>query len=219
MPRRLTRLLRRRRRLVVTLLLSAAAGVLVDGLTPASALTVPVIVVTRDLPAGAVLTSGDLTRADWPPGTVPDGTVTADVATGGRLGAPLRRGSPVTDAALLGPGLLTGAPAGRSAVPLRVADPAVLRVVRSGDFVDVIVPGSEDPAGTPGPARTVARSVTVLWTSTSRAGAAPGSGAWPTANDDAPLAVVAVPRTTAAELAGTTGGTGTVALVLVPPGP
>ncbi|WP_083701582.1 Flp pilus assembly protein CpaB [Tersicoccus sp. Bi-70] len=225
-PRRLLRLIRRRRRLLVALLLCGAVGVLVDGLTPAAALTVPVVVAVRDLPAGAVLTGGDVTRADWPPGAVPDGAVAAaEAVTGGRLGAPLRRGSPVTDAALLGPGLLTGAPPGQSAVPLRVSDPTVLRVLRPGDRVDVVLADRQDAAGAAGPeraaVRTIARSVTVLWTSASSAGAGAGSGAsgvWPTANEDAPLAVVAVPRAAAAELAGTTGGTTAVGLVIVEPG-
>ncbi|GGC85566.1 hypothetical protein GCM10011512_10520 [Tersicoccus solisilvae] len=222
LPRRLVRLVRRRRRLVVALLLCAAAGVLVDGLTPASAVTLPVVVAAHDLPAGAVLTGGDLERTDWPPGAVPDGAVTSVAAvTGGRLGAPLRRGSPVTDAALLGPGLLTGAPPGRSAVPLRVADPTMLRVLRPGDLVDVVAVGREDPgagsAPARDPARLIARSVTVLWTSAEAGGSAAAGGVWPAAQEDTPLAVVAVPRTVAAALAAATGGTGTVALVIVEP--
>ncbi|MEH0108271.1 Flp pilus assembly protein CpaB [Tersicoccus sp. MR15.9] len=222
-PRRLVRLLRRRRRLLIALLLCGAAGVAVDGLTPASAPTVPVVVVARDLPAGAVLTGGDLTRADWPPGAVPDGAVAAtETVTGGRLGAPLRRGSPVTDAALLGPGLLTGSPPGQSAVPLRVSDPTVLRVLRPGDRVDVVLAARQDAATADGsgssPARTLARSVTVLWTSGASAAATTGTGVWPTANEDAPLAVVGVPRAVAAELAGSTSGTTTVGLVIVEPG-
>lgn len=149
---------------------------------------------------------------------MPDGAVTsAESATGGRLGAPLRRGSPVTDAALLGPGLLTGAPRDRSAVPLRVADPAVLRVLRPGDRVDVVLARGDD-AGAAGPARTVARSVTVLWTSSTSTGAAPAAGMWPAAGEDSPVAVVAVPHPVAAELAASAGSTRAVSLVIVGPG-
>ena len=70
---------------------------------------------------------------------------------GRQLAAPLRRGEPVTDAALVGPSLVRGRP-DLVALPVRLPDTAMAELLRVGDGVDLV---AADPQG--GPAATVAR--------------------------------------------------------------
>jgi hypothetical protein len=111
-------------------------------------------VAARDLGAGVVLRAGDLTTARFAPGTVPAGHIRDPV--GRQLAGPLRRGQPVTDAALLGPALVRDRP-DMVAVPVRLPDTAMAELLRVGDEVDVV---AADPQG--GPASTVAREALVL---------------------------------------------------------
>ncbi|WP_369598909.1 SAF domain-containing protein, partial [Arthrobacter sp.] len=74
---RLRRLILRRRRLFASLLLCAAAAIAVQQLTPTSPSTTSVMVASRDLPAGHVLSSGDLAIAALSPKMVPDGALAA----------------------------------------------------------------------------------------------------------------------------------------------
>src|SRR3712207_4750001 len=116
--------LNRNRRLAVALLLCAAAGITVHQLTPAPAHTVQVLAAARDLPAGATLSGTDIATVNVPPSVVPSGTFAGAAQVDGKqLAAPLRKGQLLTDAQLVGPGLLAGAPPGSAAVPLRMADP------------------------------------------------------------------------------------------------
>ena len=103
-----------------------------------------------DLPAGTVLTSGDLGVARLPPAAAPAGTV----ADPGQLvragpGRGVRAGEPITDARLVGPGLTALLPDGQVAAPVRLADLAVAALVRTGDRIDVLA----DRARTPPPRR------------------------------------------------------------------
>ncbi len=70
--------------------------------------------------------------------------------------------------------------------PVRIADPATVRLLRPGDRVDVLAAGADD-----GPARTVARHVRVQQVPSAH-------GPRP----DSALVVLKVPRTTATRLAG-----------------
>lgn len=107
---------------------------------PAVAAGVPVVVVARDLAAGTTLTGSDVRTVGLPAVAVPAGTVGEVRAVVGRVVAgPVRRGEPLTDARLLGPGLTAGLDAGEStAVPVRLADPDTAALVRAGDRVDVL---------------------------------------------------------------------------------
>jgi Flp pilus assembly protein CpaB len=135
----LHRLLTRHRRLVAALLLAAAAAVTVGALAPAPPPTRPVVVAARDLPAGHRLAADDLAVRDLPPPARPAGAVPdVPAALGRTVAAGVRRGEPLTDARLVGPGLLAGSPAGQVAAPVRVADPAEAALVRPGDVVDVL---------------------------------------------------------------------------------
>jgi Flp pilus assembly protein CpaB len=164
----------------------------------------PVVVAAGDLPAGAVLTDTDLGTADWPPDVVPTGAAVDPGALTGRvLASPLRRGEPVTDARLVGPGLWSQVPAGEVATPVRLADLAVAALLRPGDRVDVLA--TVEGAGT----EVVADDALVL--------AVPGpgeeSGGFAVPAGGAGLLVLAVPADVAAGLAtATTSGTLTVTL-------
>lgn len=104
--------------------------------TPA---VVPVAVSVRDLPAGTVLTSGDLAVVELPAAFAPAGTV-ADAAQLVRrvLAGSVRAGEPISDARLVGPGLTALLPDGQVAAPVRLADLAIAALVRSGDRIDVL---------------------------------------------------------------------------------
>jgi pilus assembly protein CpaB len=207
--------LNRNRRLAVALLLCAAAGITVHQLTPAPAHTVPALAAARDLPAGAALGATDVTAVNVPPSALSTGTFTdAAEVSGKQLAAPLRKGQLFTDAQLVGPGLLTGAPPGSAAVPLRMADPTSIQLVSPGQLVNVVLTsglGYEQKSAS----KVLAAAVPVLWTS-ERAGQ---SGQWLAAGDSDGLMVVAATPSQASALAGaSTQGKLFFVLVNRPPG-
>lgn len=146
--------LRRRRPLAAVL----AAVAVASGIRAAAAPPPPrvgVEVAAHDLPAGAVLTAEDLVRTRFAPGSVPSGVVRDPV--GRVVAAPVRAGEPVTDVRLLGPGLL-GAYPGLTAVPVRLPDAGMARLLRVGDRIDLV---AADPQGAEA-AHAVATDVPVL---------------------------------------------------------
>lgn len=122
---------------------AGAVGTAVQALSPAPPPTEPVPVAGRDLAAGHVLAASDLVTVSWPRGTRPDGTLTAPL--GRVLATSVRRGEPLTDARVTGPGLLTGQPSGTVAVMVRLSDPASAVLVAPGRRIDVL--GGPVPAG------------------------------------------------------------------------
>ncbi|HEU4811853.1 MAG TPA: SAF domain-containing protein [Nocardioides sp.] len=145
--------LRRRRPLAAALAgIAVASGVHAAVAPPPP--RVPLLVAARDLPAGIVLASGDLTEVALSPDVVPDDVAPAPV--GRVLAAPLRRGEAVTDVRLVGPGLAEGYP-DVTAVPVRLPDAAMVDLLRVGDRVDLL---ATDPQG--GGASVVATGVPVL---------------------------------------------------------
>ena len=52
--------------------------------------------------------------------------------------APMRRSEPLTDARLLGPGLLAGYGTGLVATPVRIADADAAKLLSPGDVIDVL---------------------------------------------------------------------------------
>ncbi|WP_343318349.1 flagellar biosynthesis protein FlgA [Arthrobacter sp. TMP15] len=176
----------RHRRLFAALLLCVAAALAVQQLTPSSPVTTTVFTASHDIPAGHILASGDLLATKVSPRMVPDGALHPEVATSGsattgslatgtesnttsslwqgrQVSGPVRRGEVITDASLLGSGLLIGAPAGSQAVPLRLSDPSTLALLRQGQLVTVILSSSQ---GMDGPVHNevLAESIPVLWT-------------------------------------------------------
>ncbi len=62
-----------------------------------------------------------------------------DGVAGQQLSGPLRKGQVITDAALLGSGLLVGTPPGSQAVPIRLADAATVALINPGQLVNVVL--------------------------------------------------------------------------------
>lgn len=143
-----------RRRLLAALLTAVAVAAGVHAATPAPPARVAVTVAARDLPAGSVLSGGDLRTEAFAPGSAPAG-LAAD-ALGRTLAAPLRDGEPVTDVRLVGPALTDGYP-GLAAVPVRLPDAGMVGLLRVGDRIDLV---SADPQR--GGAELVATGVPVL---------------------------------------------------------
>ncbi|MDT5075534.1 MAG: hypothetical protein QOJ80_171 [Mycobacterium sp.] len=99
-----------------------------------------VVVAAHDLTPGARLTADDFIIESRSATTIPDGSQTdLSALVGATLAGPTRRGEVLTDVRLLGARLAEAA-AGPDArvVPLHVADPALLELVRPGDVVDVL---------------------------------------------------------------------------------
>ncbi len=144
----------RRRRLLAAALTAVAVGSALAATSDTPPSTVPVVVASRDLPAGEPLGADDLTTAEFAPGTAPDGLA---LDTGGRvLATPLTRGQPVTEVALVGPAM-TGDRPDLRATPVRLPDAGAVALLRVGDEVDLV---ATDPQA--GETETVARSAVVL---------------------------------------------------------
>jgi Flp pilus assembly protein CpaB len=144
---RLTRL----RRPLASLFAAAAAGLALLALRPGPPPSVRVLAAARDLPAGKTLAPSDLHRVDLPPSAVPSGTFRTSAA-GRVLAGPMRKGEPLTDARVMGESLLKGYAPGTVATPVRIADPAAVRLLHPGDHIDVLAHPSPDlppPEGPP----------------------------------------------------------------------
>ena len=169
----------RYRRVLAALCAGIAVAAAVHQLAPPPPATDAVLVAARDLPAGRVLQAADLVTADWPAGSRPDGALASPA--GRVLAAPLRRGEPITDTRVTGPGLLAGQPPGTVAVTVRLTDPAATVLLAPGRRIDLLA-GAVDARG-------------------AAAGSAPGTSPGTRATSDDVLAsdvlVLAVPTATA----------------------
>jgi Flp pilus assembly protein CpaB len=92
-------------------------------------------VAARDLTSGTVLTGSDLVQRRYPADVAPVDSVAH--AVGRMLAGPVTRGEPVTAVRLVAPSLVSGYP-GRVALPVRVADPDAVGLLRVGDHVDLV---------------------------------------------------------------------------------
>jgi Flp pilus assembly protein CpaB len=143
-----------RRRLLAGVSAAAAVAATVQATAAPPPSRETVRVAATDLAAGEVVTAHDVTTQEYAPGTAPAGLV--DDPVGRVLAAPVRRGEPITDVRLVGPGLADGHP-GLTALPVRLPDAGAAGLLRAGDEIDLV---AADPQG--GPPRTVADGVTVL---------------------------------------------------------
>lgn len=195
LPRRALRRLRRavlaHRRGLASLCAVLAVGATLRAHAVPPPPRVPVLVAAHDLGSGALVTADDLVTRSFTPESVPAGTLRRAALLGRTTAAPVRAGEPLTDVRLVGPGLLAGYP-GAVAVPVRIGDPAAVRLLEVGDRVDVL---AADPQGS-GPAAVVAAGAPVV---ALPRGAASGSG---TDLVSGALVVLAVPDATARRLAG-----------------
>ena len=206
--RTLRRAVSRHRRMLAALLLAAAVLAGLGAVAPQRPELSAVIVAAHDLGAGQVLGSGDLAVVGVPLDLRPDGAL-ADPATlaGRSVAAPVRKGEPITDVRLVGPGLLTGS-AGLVAAPVRLADAAAVALVRPGDLVDVLAAAGTDPTG-----QAYASSVAQLVATRARVLALPRSSDASPA--DGALVLLAVSPETALALAGA-AATARLSLVVRP---
>jgi pilus assembly protein CpaB len=145
---------RHRRSLAALFAAAAAACGLAAARPPAQGTRV--LVTARDLAGGAVLGPSDVTVRVFPVRAVPAGAVRR--ATGRVLSGPMRRGEPLTDARLRSGRLLAAHDPVAVAVPVRLADAAVVRLLHTGDRVDVLAARAEGPL----PARTVVSAVPII---------------------------------------------------------
>jgi Flp pilus assembly protein CpaB len=155
-----------------------------------------VVVFAHDVAPGVELTATDLRVESRSKTTIPDGSQT-DPATllGSTLAGPARRGEVLTDVRLLSPRLAeaTAGPHAR-VVSLRLADAALLDLIRPGDVVDVLAADSAAPGGTVDEQpRVVARDAVVVLVSEKVT--SPGRG-------DDRVVLVALPAQNANDVAG-----------------
>ncbi|WP_141015412.1 SAF domain-containing protein [Nocardioides sambongensis] len=175
----------RRRRLLAAAATAVAVAAGLSAVAPTAPATSTVVVASRDLPAGALLGAGDLTVRELPDGAVPDGTLTAPA--GAVLAGSVRRGEPITDARVVGAGLLPDGDE-RVVVPLRLSDSEQAALLGAGDLIDLV---ATDPSSAT--TRVVAESVTVLAVPTPQGGGATGA----TGSLGGRLVIVAAPVTAA----------------------
>ncbi|KMV23832.1 SAF domain-containing protein [Mycobacterium heckeshornense] len=151
-----------------------------------------VVVAARDLSPGAALAAEDVRLEKRLATTIPDGSQT-DVArvVGSTLAGPARRGEVLTDVRLLGSRLAESAAGpGARIVPLHLADPALIDLVRPGDVVDILAASDTESKDA---AHVVATDAVVVLVS-----AKPKAGA----TDDDRVVLVALPGRTAHAVAG-----------------
>ena len=120
-------------------MLAAVAAVLtgVSAAAPEGPAMISVVKARSQLPAGTVLSTSDLVRDRAAASDVPDGVLTDPLALVGKiLAAPVAENQMMTPLATTDP--RTSVPQGHVIAPLRLADPALVALVRPGDLVDVI---------------------------------------------------------------------------------
>lgn len=144
---RIRRWLLRHRRGLAALLLAVATVATLRTLSPAPPEQVDLLVAAADLAAGAEVSAADVTVVQVPRSAVPDGAQRRGDVVGRTLAGPVRRGEPMTDAALVATGMLKGYP-GRVALPVRVPDPDVVALLQPGDEIDVVATDPSNGATT-----------------------------------------------------------------------
>lgn len=169
--RQLRRTVLAHRRGLAAVLAAAAVLLVVRALTAPATPTRALLVASRDLPSGTVLTSDDLTLVPFAVGSVPPGAVAPEVPPIGRvLAAPLGAGEPLTHLRLVGDSLLAGYPS-LAVTSVRIGDAATLSLLDVGTRIDLV---ATDP-GT-GSVTTLARSAQVVAIPDTSADSTPGSG-------------------------------------------
>lgn len=130
-------------------------------ISPPPPATEPVVVAARTVPSGALLVEADLRVARVPPRLAPDEAVADPGSLTGRTAlVELSRGVPVVPSMLDEGRFGWTAPPGTVTVPVRLADAAVAGLLRPGDRIDLVAPGSD--AGGAATAVVVARGALVL---------------------------------------------------------
>lgn len=142
------------RRTAAVLLVLLAAALAARAPSHASE-KVRILVASHDLAPGEVLTGQDVTAREVPTDLVPDGALRDPTAIDGQaLSAASRRGEPLTDVHLVGPGTMPVADDEHAAeddqaVPVRLADPAVADFLRPGQRVDLVATSARSDSESP----------------------------------------------------------------------
>jgi pilus assembly protein CpaB len=179
------------RRLLASGCAAAAVAFALSALAPKPHNMAHVLAATRDIPAGATLSAGDLRTLAVPASAVPGGALRPGSDVVGRVvAAAVRRNELLTDVRLVGASLFRSVGPGLVAAPLRIADPGAARLLQPGDVVDVLASSDRAAAAT---APVVATGVRVL--------AVPNATDAVSGLDDGALVVVATTPSTAAVLA------------------
>ncbi len=174
----------------------SAVGVVVQEVRPPAPATVGVVVLARDVAAGAPLADSDVLTARLPRELVAARMLrTPTQAVGHRLAVGLPAGFPLAEEVLVGPGLAAGTAPGEVVVPVRLADAAVARTLRPGDRVDLLA-AAADAAASEGGAQVVAAGALVV------ALEEDGGGGLLGGEEPASLVFVAVPRGVAPDVVG-----------------
>jgi Flp pilus assembly protein CpaB len=120
------------------------------------------VVADRDLPAGAILGSGDVRAVAWPAGLLPTEAVTApESAIGRQLAASVPQGIPIVGGHLTDHGPATDLPPDRVAFPLAVPDGVA---IRPGQQIDILAADpSHGGSRLAGAARVLAVDGTTAW--------------------------------------------------------
>jgi pilus assembly protein CpaB len=187
-----------------------AASAAASAARPAPPATVPVVVTTREVPAGTSLAAGDVEVLRVAAELAPEALRTADDAVGRTASVRLSPGTALQPSLVAAGDLAAAAPEGKVVSAVRL-DPAVSRLLAAGDRVDLLVAVDETGApDTPDPY--LARGAVVV----------PGRGEEPTggllgsaASTEQDVTLVAV-RPEEAERLASVAGWGTVTAVLVP---
>lgn len=150
------------RRLLAAGLAATAVAVGLQVLQPDPPPSVDLLAAARDIEAGTTLQPGDVVVISLPVAVAPSGALPATTDVSGRaVAGPIRAGETITDVRLIGPALVAGLGDGLVAVPVRVADAATARLVRTGDRVDILgTPASLETAGQQ--SRVIASDVVVV---------------------------------------------------------
>ncbi|MCW2799056.1 MAG: hypothetical protein JWQ70_528 [Aeromicrobium sp.] len=103
-----------------------------------------IVVASRDLASGHVITAADLDTSLVPAGSAPDHQLSRSDAVGRRIAGPMRQGEALTDYRVLRPDALKGYGPGSVLTTVRVAEADGLTGIQVGDRIDVI---AVDPNG------------------------------------------------------------------------
>jgi Flp pilus assembly protein CpaB len=147
-----------RHRRALAALFAGLAVLLALGALRAEPPSRPVVVASRDLPSGTVLTTGDVRLTRLPLWVVPDHSIRAtDDAVGRTIAGPMRRGEALTDRRIVRADRMDGYPDGSVLATVRLADASALASLRVGDRVDIV---AVVPEG--GEAEVVARDALIV---------------------------------------------------------
>lgn len=146
------------RRLLAGGLAAAGVAIAIEAAQPDPPPTSPVVVAATSLDGGTVIDADDVTTAELPPSTVPEGALEKSDVVGRTTSGPLNAREVLTDARLVGEAAVAGWGDDLVATPVRLADPASAVVVRPGDHIDVLAAAADGL----GESRVIAASVPVL---------------------------------------------------------